>query len=80
MTSVAYCLSWFSKDDELAGEGKLNITPDEIRQWFDLDADDPAYECYEVTENQAANLRTLITHTIDFTKFDYFVDCYDPNR
>ena len=78
----AYCMTWFSKEDgSLVGEENLDgIKPHQIRDMFALKPDDPAMNCYDVTESQIADLGRHVSHDIDLAKYDYSVDCFNPLR
>ena len=73
---VVHVLRWFEKISEwLVGEAPLReVTVAELRQLFELAADDPVYNVYPIGEREAAWLGARIAHGFDRDAYFYVIE------
>lgn len=73
---VVHVLRWFEKTSEwLVGEAPLRkVTMEELRQLFELVADDPVYNVYPIGEREAAWLAARVDHVFDRDAYFYVVE------
>jgi hypothetical protein len=73
---VMHLLRWFdAASDWLVGEEVLaQLERAELRQLFELAADDPVYNVYPVGEREARWLQPRVAHHIDRDAYVYFVE------
>ena len=76
MPPVLHLLRWFdASSDWLIGEEVLEkIELAELRQLFELAADDPVYNVYPVGEHEARWLQPRVAHRIDRDVHVYFIE------
>jgi len=76
--NIKRVLRWYQKNpgDELVGEAEMQeVSLTDLQKLFEIQLDDPMYECYPVTQKHIEYLRQHIDAEIDITKHDYFVEC-----
>ena len=76
MQNVRRYISYFSKVDE-AHAGDLTLPEIElsaIQVLFKEKKENPMYDCYPITENEAGFFRNLAEISFDFEKYDYFLE------
>jgi hypothetical protein len=72
-----YVLIAFERDpgDALVGEWPLEgIDLTELREMFELPADEPLYDSYPVRAVDVPRLQETVSHKIDLDAFEYFVE------
>ena len=73
---VVRVLRWFNREtEELAGSAPLkNIDLPRLQRMFRAKADDPMYDCFEVTTIEAGQLQVHVDVPIELEKYHYFVE------
>lgn len=69
-------LEWYEKDpgDRLVGEEVLLvITLEELQEIFEIEKNNPMYDCYKVEMKEANKLLKFIKTEINAEQYDYFV-------
>jgi hypothetical protein len=75
--SVIHTLRWYQREpgDALIGEATLGeVSLLELQGLFRRPELDPMYDCYPVTPSVIATLQRFVSHRIDLTRYDYFVE------
>jgi hypothetical protein len=73
-------ISWFEKDgDELIGDINVDHIPfDRLKEIFTPLTDDPLlYYVYSINPVQSSLLTEWVELTFDYTKYQYFLYCWD---
>lgn len=63
---------WFTYGDGMAGEEKLDLTPEEVHDLVNEECDKPPIFVYTVTASMKSELATK--HKIDLNKYDYTLE------
>jgi len=69
-------ISWYSKEDDefIADENMLNVELSSLQKLFQVETENPMYDCWEVKEQHVKTLQKQIKHIINIKKYDYFVE------
>jgi len=81
-STYCYSLCWYQKDgDEFIDQSDLNnLTAQQVTDLFGLKNAQKAHTCWEVTESHKAELKKFTRKKIDLDKYEYYVECFQPDK
>jgi hypothetical protein len=66
---------WYEKDgDNVIGEEPFYLATKELQLAFNIEKDNPLFDCYKIITNNIDKFHKITFHNIQLEKFDYFVE------
>jgi len=69
-------ISWYAKegDEFIADENMVDFELNSLQELFQVEAENPMYDCWEVKEQHVKMLQKCVRHIINIKIYDYFVE------
>lgn len=77
VSSIKRVITVFEKSDELMKDEFELVNTDlvELQMLFSIERDNPMYDCFEITENEAEYFENKFNIHFDFEKKVYYLEC-----
>ncbi len=78
---LRFVIAYRRSNDQAQEKLPLHMALAGLQLLFGRPKDDPMYDAYPVTEDQRATLEKLLGKSLDFSRFEYFVEAWrDPDQ